>query len=199
MDIVYGDVSINSASTPVTYTYSRYKITYSGKASTLLNKTTGKPIDAYAVYKSKKLWNASSSSWEVPSSNDKFYNDIKVVDYVVDLEFVPIDEKGLKISPPPTATNANKDKIYKIIFHQENENLVSEKIVLFEILIQEISDVNKLIVLRKELFFLKAMINLNINWRTRTICLFKNIIWLIKTKRLKTGLNYIINGFLKSN
>ena len=45
---------------------------------------------------------------------DKFYNDIKVVDYVVDLEFVPIDEKGLKISPPPTATNANKDKIYKI-------------------------------------------------------------------------------------
>ena len=114
MDIVYGDVSINSTSTPVTYTYSRYKITYSGKASTLLNKTTGKPIDAYAVYKSKKLWNASSSSWEVPSSNDKFYNDIKVVDYVVDLEFVPIDEKGLKISPPPTATNANKDKIYKI-------------------------------------------------------------------------------------
>jgi glycosyltransferase involved in cell wall biosynthesis len=92
-----------------------------------------------------------------------------------------------------------KDKIYKIIFHQENENLVSEKIVLFEILIQEISDVNKLIVLKKEFFFLKAMMNLNINWRTRTICLFKNIIWLIKTKRLKTGLNYIINGFLKSN
>ena len=30
------------------------------------------------------------------------------------MEFVPIDENGLKISPPPTATNSNKDKIYKI-------------------------------------------------------------------------------------
>ena len=114
MDIVYGDVSINSSTNPITYNYLRYKITYSGKASTLLNKSTGKPIDAYAVYKSKKLWNSSSSSWEVPSGNERFYNDIKVVDYVLDLEFVPIDEKGLKITPPPTATNANKDKIYKI-------------------------------------------------------------------------------------
>jgi hypothetical protein len=50
----------------------------------------------------------------VPSGNDKFYDDVKVVDYVVDLEFVPIDEVGLKINPPPTATNANKDKVYKI-------------------------------------------------------------------------------------
>jgi hypothetical protein len=30
------------------------------------------------------------------------------------MEFVPISEKGLKISPPPTATNGNKDKINKI-------------------------------------------------------------------------------------
>ena len=113
IDIVYGDVAYSNATPPV-ISYSRYKITYSGKSSTLLDKTTGQPIDAYAVFKSKKLWVPSSASWEVPSGNDKFYNDIKVVDYVMDLEFVPIDEKGLKINPPPTATNANKDKIYKI-------------------------------------------------------------------------------------
>jgi type II secretory pathway pseudopilin PulG len=113
IDIVYGDVSYSNATPPV-ISYSRYKITYSGKVSTLLDKTTGQPIDAYAIFKSKRLWVPSSTSWEVPSGNDKFYDDVKVVDYVVDLEFVPIDEVGLKINPPPTANNANKDKIYKI-------------------------------------------------------------------------------------
>jgi hypothetical protein len=113
IEIVYGDVAYSNATPPV-ISYSRYKITYSGKASTLIDKITGQPIDAYAVFKSKKLWVPSSTSWEVPSGNDKFYDDIKVVDYVVDLEFVPIDEVGLKINPPPTATNANKDKVYKI-------------------------------------------------------------------------------------
>ena len=113
IEIVYGDVTYSNATPPV-ISYSRYKITYSGKASTLIDKITNRPIDAYAVFKSKKLWVPSSTSWEVPSGNDKFYDDVKVVDYVVDLEFVPIDEVGLKINPPPTATNANKDKVYKI-------------------------------------------------------------------------------------
>ena len=113
LDIVYGDVKYSDATPPV-MTYSRYKITYSGKPSILVDKVTGSVINAYAIYKSKKLWSTSGSSWEVPSGNDKFYNDVKIVDYVVDMEFVPIDEDGLKISPPPTATNSNKDKIYKI-------------------------------------------------------------------------------------
>jgi len=113
LDIVYGDVKYSNATPPVP-SYLRYKITYSGRPSTLVDKITGNAIDAYTIYKSKKIWNASGSSWEVPSGNDKFYNDIKIVDYVVDMEFVPIDENGLKISPPPTATNSNKDKIYKI-------------------------------------------------------------------------------------
>ncbi len=114
IDIVYGDVNIDTTTDPDTYNYLRYKITYSGKASTIVDKVTGNAIDAYAIYRSKKLWNVGSSTWEVPSGDDRFYNDIKIVDYVVDLEFVPIDEKGLKIHPPPTATNANKDKIYDI-------------------------------------------------------------------------------------
>ena len=82
-------------------------------ASTITDKATGNPIDAYAIYKSKKKWSTSGSSWEVPTG-DIFYNKEKIIDYVVDMEFVPINEKGLKINPPPTATNANKDKIYQI-------------------------------------------------------------------------------------
>jgi len=42
------------------------------------------------------------------------YNKEKIKDYVVDMEFVPISENGLAISPPPTATNGNKNLIYKI-------------------------------------------------------------------------------------
>ena len=36
------------------------------------------------------------------------------MDYVQDLIFNAIDEKGLIISPPPTPTNAKKDFLYKI-------------------------------------------------------------------------------------
>ena len=36
------------------------------------------------------------------------------MDYVVDLIFNPIDEKGLLINPPPTPTNATKSFLYKI-------------------------------------------------------------------------------------
>ena len=113
LDVVYGDVTIDTTTNPDTYNYFRYKTTYSGKPS-ILTDEAGNVIDAYAIYKSKKLWNVSSSSWEIQSGNDRFHDDIKIVDYVVDMEFIPIDENGLKITPPPTATNANKDKIYKI-------------------------------------------------------------------------------------
>ena len=37
-----------------------------------------------------------------------------VVDYVDDMIFNPVDEKGMLINPPPSATNVNKDLIYKI-------------------------------------------------------------------------------------
>ena len=113
IDIVYGDVAIDSSTSPVTYNYSRIKVTYWAEASTLIDKASGKSIDAYAIYKSKKKWNASSSDWDVPSG-DIFYKKEKIKDYVVDMEFVPISENGLAISPPPTATNGNKNLIYKI-------------------------------------------------------------------------------------
>ena len=46
--------------------------------------------------------------------NSKTYGEEIVLDYVSDLVFNPIDDKGLLISPPPTPTNATKDKLYSI-------------------------------------------------------------------------------------
>ena len=47
-------------------------------------------------------------------NNDTTYGGQLIVDYVQDLIFNPMDENGMLIKPPPTATNSNKDKIYKI-------------------------------------------------------------------------------------
>ena len=37
-----------------------------------------------------------------------------IADYIEDLVFIPIDEEGKIINPPPTPTNATKSKLYKI-------------------------------------------------------------------------------------
>ncbi len=122
IDVVYGDVNYKKNRTPE-YIYERYKITYKCKPSTIPDKTLPKlggggypPIDAFAVYKSKVKWNATSNRWDNPSTdnNDKTYDDQLVVDYVVDMIFNPVDEKGKLINPPPSPTNINKDLLYKI-------------------------------------------------------------------------------------
>ena len=122
LDIVYGSIKYDVNNPP--HTFVRYKITYLGKPSTIIDKkvsvstSTGSPkyIDAFAIYKSKKKWNKNTNSWDDPNldSNDATYPDQLIVDYVQDMEFIPIGEDGLKISPPPTPTNANKEKIFKI-------------------------------------------------------------------------------------
>ena len=37
-----------------------------------------------------------------------------MTDYIVDLVFIPYDEKGKLIDPPPTASNSTKEYLYKI-------------------------------------------------------------------------------------
>ena len=122
IEIVYGDVNYNASGSPK-YTYERFKVTYECKRSTAPDKTkpvrsngTYPPIDAFAVYKSKVKWNANSQSWWNPSldNDSRTYSEEVIVDYVQDLIFNPIDDKGLLISPPPTPTNAKKDFLYKI-------------------------------------------------------------------------------------
>ena len=122
IEIVYGDVNYNASGSPK-YTYERFKVTYECKRSTAPDKTqpvrsngTYPPIDAFAVYKSKVKWNSNSQSWWNPSvdNDSRTYAEEVIVDYVQDLIFNPIDDKGLLISPPPTPTNAKKDFLYKI-------------------------------------------------------------------------------------
>ena len=122
LEIVFGDINYNSSRTPK-YQFERYKVTYECKASKLPDKTaavTGgnklPTIKAFALYKSKLGWNTTSNKWDDPATdgNPKTYGEEIVLDYVSDLVFNPIDDKGLLISPPPSPTNANKDKLYQI-------------------------------------------------------------------------------------
>ncbi len=122
IELVYGDVNYNASSSPK-YTYERFKITYLCKRSTIPDKTkkpSGSgafpPIDAFAIYKSKVKWSSKSNGWLNPNvdNDSRTYNDQLIVDYVQDLIFNPIDEKGLLINPPPTPTNSKKDFVYKI-------------------------------------------------------------------------------------
>ena len=122
IDIVYGDVNYNSSGSPK-YTYERFKVTYECKRSTAPDKSkpirsngTFPPIDAFAVFKSKVKWNTSAQNWWNPGidNDSRTYEDEIIVDYVQDLIFNAIDDKGLLISPPPTPTNTKKDFLYKI-------------------------------------------------------------------------------------
>lgn len=122
LEIVFGDINYNSSRTPK-YQFERYKVTYECKASKLPDKTAVATvgnklptIKAFALYKSKLGWNTTSNKWDDPATdgNPKTYGEEIVLDYVSDLVFNPIDDKGLLISPPPTPTNTNKDKLYNI-------------------------------------------------------------------------------------
>ena len=123
IEIVYGTIAGKPKGNPPTYTYERYKITYECKKSKILNKSAPPlsgnkypPIDAFAIYKSKVKWNTTSKNWDDggTDNNPKTYGPSLVTDYISDLVFNAIDDKGLLIKPPPNTTNSTKDKLYKI-------------------------------------------------------------------------------------
>ena len=121
IDIVYGDMNYDENRTPK-YEYERYKVTYHCEASKLPDKTAPPlpgnkfpPIKAFAVYKTKVIWDDTQKSWKNPTTdgNDATYKKQLVADYIEDLVFIPIDDEGKLIDPPPTPT-INKSKLYKI-------------------------------------------------------------------------------------
>ena len=123
IEIVYGAIAGKPKGNPPAYTYERYKITYECKKSKILNKSAPPlpgnkypPIDAFAIYKSKVKWNTTSKNWDDggTDNNPKTYGPSLVTDYISDLVFNAIDDKGLLINPPPNTTNSTKDKLYKI-------------------------------------------------------------------------------------
>tara|TARA_Y100000768_G_C23978931_1_gene684623 strand:+ start:756 stop:1553 length:798 start_codon:yes stop_codon:yes gene_type:complete len=101
---------------PAVFLYRTYKIIYECKQSNIVDKKTKTKISAYAIYKSKYLWNGSS--WTAPSqsTDDLIYKDELVVDYVQELIFIPIDNKGKTMVPvPKTLTESNKIKVVDIM------------------------------------------------------------------------------------
>ena len=121
IDIVYGDMNYDENRTPK-YEYERYKVTYHCEASKLPDKTAPPlpgnkfpPIKAFAVYKTKVIWDDTQKNWKNPAAdgNDATYKKQLIADYIEDLVFIPIDDEGKLIDPPPTPT-INKSKLYKI-------------------------------------------------------------------------------------
>jgi type II secretory pathway pseudopilin PulG len=123
IEIVYGTIAGKPKGDPLKYEYERYKITYECKRSKIPDKSAPPlpgnkypPIDAFAIYKSKVKWNITDKKWDDggTDNNTKTYGPSLVTDHISDLVFNAIDDKGLLIKPPPTPTNATKDKLYKI-------------------------------------------------------------------------------------
>tara|TARA_B100002051_G_C16610427_1_gene572836 strand:- start:12 stop:803 length:792 start_codon:yes stop_codon:yes gene_type:complete len=116
LELTYGDRIYDANKTP-SITFVTYKITYECKASKIIDKKTKTRINAFGIYKSKVKWDGSQ--WVAPSSStdDLIYKDELIVDHVQDLIFIPIDEKGKIISPPPkTLNDSNKINIVDIAF-----------------------------------------------------------------------------------
>ena len=116
LELTYGDRIYDANKTPA-ITFVTYKITYECKASKIIDKKTKTAINAFGIYKSKVKWDGAQ--WVAPSSStdDLIYRDELIVDHVQDLIFIPIDEKGKIISPPPkTLNDSNKIKIVDIAF-----------------------------------------------------------------------------------
>tara|TARA_B100001996_G_scaffold135268_1_gene102966 strand:+ start:356 stop:1207 length:852 start_codon:yes stop_codon:yes gene_type:complete len=127
IDIVHGDIKYDTTSTPPTYTFERIKITYYCKLSDIIDKkapaaavggtlpTIGLTEGVKAIYKSKVKWDSNAKGWADPNTDgdSETYNDEPIVEYIEDLIFIPIDENGKIINPPPSST-ANSDKVYSI-------------------------------------------------------------------------------------
>ena len=133
IDIVYGDIKYDNSTTPPTHTFERIKVTYYCELSEAIDKKAqadllcsgaaceiGKTQGVKAIKKSRVRWCAGTKTWEDPdtapcsSSKDlQYYAEELIVDYIEDLIFIPIDEKGKVISPPPSST-ANSDKVNSI-------------------------------------------------------------------------------------
>ena len=91
--IVYDDFNQNDTTQP----YKRYKITYYAKPE------DGGKDKRYAVYRTVQSWtqnlDAENGSWV--SDCSECYVEQKIRDHIVDMEFIPLDAAGKRISPIP--------------------------------------------------------------------------------------------------
>ncbi len=118
--IVYDDFNQNDVVQP----YKRYKATYYAKPISDKEKKLFRDKDdsafkneRYAVYKTLRSWSQplddETGSW-VDDCSECFVGQ-KVRDYIVDMEFIPLDERGKRITPLPNPTTlAGRESLNKI-------------------------------------------------------------------------------------
>ena len=124
IEIVYGGIEYDKdAAEGDRFSYTRYKITYDCKKSTIIDDTIpggATAIEGFAVYKSKHRWNTTSSSWSDPAtdSDETTYEDEKILDYVQDLVFIPLMKMEELLKDPPLHQTQKHMILNQLIFHQ---------------------------------------------------------------------------------
>ena len=124
--IVYDDFDQNDEVQP----YKRYKVTYYAAAISDISESGKDPDEQkrvtddkrYAVYKSLKSWVQPLGADGVPAETGAWdpncgecYTGEKIRDYIVDMEFIPLDARGRRISPLPSpASVAGRASLNKI-------------------------------------------------------------------------------------
>jgi len=107
--IIYGDFDEKKIGDEK---FIRYKITYEGQQQQeIKNGLKVNIVGIYEIIKTKEKW--VNDQW-VEGDDDELYSKEVVASYVSDIEFTAIDKLGIRITPPPSYTNVNKDKIYSI-------------------------------------------------------------------------------------
>ena len=100
IDIIYGDYDKTQLEP-----FERYKISYYSRIPEGEDaESFGGP---YVIMKSKYKLDVGNKTWE------EIYKDQEIIGYLVDMEFIAVDEFGRRIFPPPNLT-VNTDKLYAI-------------------------------------------------------------------------------------
>ena len=100
IDIIYGDYDKTQLEP-----FERYKISYYSRIP------EGEDAESfpgpYVIMKSKYKLDVGNKTWE------EIYKDQEIIGYLVDMEFIAVNEFGKRIFPPPNLT-VNTDKLYAI-------------------------------------------------------------------------------------
>ena len=100
IDIIYGDYDKTQLEP-----FERYKISYYSRIPE--GEDTESFGGPYVIMKSKYKLDVGNKTWE------EIYKDQEIMGYLVDMEFIAINEFGRRILPPPSLTE-NTDKLYQI-------------------------------------------------------------------------------------
>ena len=105
------------------YQYAKYRVKYHCEPSKIRDKNSPKLpngqyplLKGFGVYKTKEIWDKSANKWNANADTDAYdetFTKQLVADYIEDMVFIPIDENGFALDPPPSPT-FQKEKLYKI-------------------------------------------------------------------------------------